>query len=251
MKTTTLAALLGALLATPVPQAHAQAPASLRLATEASAPYGMRDGKHLVGIATDTVREIMARAGFAHTIELLPWKRAYTLALERPDACVYATTRTPEREASFKWVGPIGEADWVLMARADRTFSLRSLEDARGYRIGTYNGDARDDYLRGRGFDVDPAPDDLTNPRKLMLNRIDLWAASIQRGSLTLERLGYAGKIVPVLTFNRIRLYLACNRAVPDAMVTRMNDALASMERDGSRRAILHKYDDWGHVRQR
>jgi ABC-type amino acid transport substrate-binding protein len=123
-----------------------------------------------------------------YTIDLLPWKRAYTAALERPDACVFSTTRTPEREASFKWVGPIGEADWVLMARADRAFSLRSLDDARGYRIGTYNGDARDDYLRTRGFDVDPAQNDLINPRKLMMNRIDLWAASMQRGSLALDR---------------------------------------------------------------
>lgn len=251
MKMSMFAALLGAMLLTACLRAQAQATPILYIATETSAPFSMRVGERVAGIATDTVREIMARTGIAHSIDLLPWKRAYTLAQERPDTCVYATTRTPEREAAFKWVGPIGEADWVLMARADRPFSLRSLEDARNYRIGTYNGDARDDYLRGRGFDVDPAPDDLTNPRKLMLNRIDLWAASVQRGSLTLEQLGYAGKIVPVLTFKRIRLYLACNRAVPDAQIARMNEALASMERDGSRRAILHKYDDWGHLRQR
>jgi len=247
MKTTILTALLAAACL----HAHAQTVPKLAITTEASAPYSMLDGERLIGIGTDTVREIMARAGIAYTIDLLPWKRAYAAALERPDTCVYSTTRTPERETSFKWIGPIGDAEWVLMARADRSFALRTLDDARGYRIGTYNGDARDQYLRARGFDVDPAPDDLANPRKLLLNRIDLWAASLQRGSVTLERLGYGGKVVPVLTFNRIRVYLACNRAVPDALVASMNDALGAMERDGSRRAIVHKYDDWGHVRQR
>ena len=247
MKTTILTALLAAACL----HAHAQTVPKLAITTEASAPYSMLDGERLIGIGTDTVREIMARAGIAYTIDLLPWKRAYAAALERPDTCVYSTTRTPDRETSFKWIGPIGEAEWVLMARADRSFALRTLDDARGYRIGTYNGDARDQYLRARGFDVDPAPDDLANPRKLLLNRIDLWAASLQRGSVTLERLGYGGKVVPVLTFNRIRVYLACNRAVPDALVASMNDALGAMERDGSRRAIVHKYDDWGHVRQR
>ena len=44
--------------------------------------------------------------------------RAYAAARERPNACVYATSRTPERESSFKWVGPIDSAEWVLMARA-------------------------------------------------------------------------------------------------------------------------------------
>jgi polar amino acid transport system substrate-binding protein len=243
MKTTTtlLAALLSASCA-----AFGGAPPQLHLGTEVSAPYSMREGERVTGIGTDMVREILDRSGIGYTIDVLPWKRAYTEALERNDGCVYSTTRTPEREPLFKWIGPIGEADWVLMARADRKLNLQTLDDARPYRIGTYNGDARDVYLRERGFHVDPAPNDVTNPRKLMLGRIDLWAASTRRSGPTLERLGFAGKIVPVLVFNRIHVYLACNRAVPDDLVTRMNGAVEAMERDGSARAILHRYDDWG-----
>jgi polar amino acid transport system substrate-binding protein len=211
----------------------------------------MQDGQRVIGIGADTVREIMTRARIDHTIELLPWKRAYTAALEHDDTCVFSTTRTPEREALFKWIGPIGEADWVLMARADRKLHLDSLEDARKYRIGTYNGDARDQYLRTRGFDVDPAPSDVLNPRKLMADRIDLWAASFRRGSATLSRLGYGDKIVPVLVFNRIRVYLACNRGVPDVLTARMNAAFESMERDGTLQQIQHRYDTTGMPAQR
>jgi polar amino acid transport system substrate-binding protein len=247
IKTTLLAALLLSFSGA----AYAEAPFALHLTTEASAPYSMQDGDRVTGIGTDMVREVLDRSGIAYRIEVLPWKRAYTEALERSDGCVYSTTRTPEREPLFKWIGPIGEADWVLMARADRKLNLQTLDDARPYRIGTYNGDARDVYLRERGFHVDPAPNDLTNPRKLMLGRIDLWAASTRRSGATLERLGYAGKIVPVLVFNRIHIYLACNRAVPDELVTRMNGAVEAMERDGSARAILRRYDDWGVTPQR
>jgi polar amino acid transport system substrate-binding protein len=200
----------------------------------------------VIGIGADTVREIMGRANIEHTIELLPWKRAYTAALERNDACVFSTTRTPEREPLFKWIGPIGEADWVLMGRADRKLHLNSLEDARNYRIGTYNGDARDQYLRARGFKVDPAPNDLLNLRKLMADRIDLWAASIRRGGMTLASMGYADKVVPVFVFNRIRVYLACNRAIPDAMSARMETAYDAMARDGTLERILHRYDNYG-----
>ena len=77
-----------------------------------------------------------------------------------------------------------------------------------------------------------------------MANRIDLWAASIRRGSATLARMGYADKIVPVLAFNHIRVYLACNRAVPDALVARMGSALDTMEHDGTLQRILRRYDD-------
>jgi polar amino acid transport system substrate-binding protein len=224
----------------------AQSEPRLYLTTEQAPPYSVREGERVIGIGADTVREIMGRANIDHTIELLPWKRAYAAALERSDACVFSTTRTPEREALFKWIGPIGEADWVLMGRADRKLHLDSLEDARNYRIGTYNGDARDQYLRARGFKVDPAPNDLLNLRKLMADRIDLWAASIRRGGVALARMGYADKVVPVFVFNRIRVYLACNRGVPDAMTARMETAYESMARDGSLERILHRYDNYG-----
>jgi polar amino acid transport system substrate-binding protein len=236
--------IVAAILALGCAASQAQQAQRLYLTTEAAPPHSMVEGKRVAGISADTVREIMDRAHIEHTIELLPWKRAYTAALERSDTCVFSTTRTPERERLFKWIGPIGEAEWVLMARADRKLHLETLEDARRYRIGTYNGDARDQYLRERGFDVDPAPNDLINPRKLMANRIDLWAASIRRGSAALARMGYADKIVPVLVFNRIRVYLACNRAVPDELTARMGAALESMERDGTVQRILHRYDD-------
>lgn len=235
--------IMAALLTGACTLAHGEPPGRLTITTEAGPSYSTGHGKHAAGVSTDMVRAMLDRAGIAYTIQVLPWKRAYASAVERSDGCVYATTRTPERERQFKWIGPIGEAEWVLMARTGSGLALRNLEDARRYRIGTYSGDLRDQYLRERGFNVDAAQDDLTNPRKLMLGRIDLWAASVRRGSRVLESLGYAGKIEPVLTFNHLRVYMACNHAVPDALVARMDAALEAMERDGTVRAIVKKYD--------
>ena len=50
---------------------------------------------------------------------------------------------------------------------------------------------------------------------------------------------------MPVLVFNRLDVFLACNRAVPDAVVDRLNNAFASLERDGSLRRIERAYDNW------
>jgi polar amino acid transport system substrate-binding protein len=218
----------------------------LYITTETSAPSSMLEGTRVVGIATDKVREAMQRAGVDYSIELLPWKRAYVSAQQRPDACVYSTSRTPEREALFKWVGPTDIGHWVMLGRADSKLTLRSLEDARGLRIGTYNGDARDAYLRARGFQVDAANDDLANAGKLLLDRIDLWAASLRGGSTILSRYGYDKKIVQMLVFNRVEFYLACNPAVPDTVVARLNAAFASIARDGTARRIERSYENWG-----
>lgn len=232
--------------------ARAAAPApQLTLLTEFAPPASMLEGGNasgtgaVIGRSSDKVRELMQRTGIAYTMDIQPWKRAYTAALERPDTCVFATTRLPERDALFKWIGPIESADWVLLGRADRQFALRTLEDARKLRIGTYNGDAREAFLRERGFSVDSVPNDMINPQKLLLGRIDLWAASMGRGSVMLEQNGWTGRIVPMLTFRQVDVYLACNRNLPDALVKRMNGAIEAMQHDGTMRKIEQKYESW------
>ncbi|WP_307726607.1 ABC transporter substrate-binding protein, partial [uncultured Massilia sp.] len=234
-------------LASTIPAAAAVAvePARLYITTELLAPSSMMEGGRVVGIATDKVREAMRRSGVDYRIEVLPWKRAYHAALTRGDACVYSTTRTPEREALFKWVGPTDIAQWVMLGRADRKLRLRSLADARGLRIGTYNGDAREAWLRSRGFTLDSTSNDLSNLNKLMAGRIDLWAASMRSDSNVLARFGYEKQVVPLLVFNEIGVYLACNRAVPDELVGRLNGAFADMARDGTGRRIERSYEGW------
>jgi polar amino acid transport system substrate-binding protein len=238
-------AFLATLLSAAMSLACASEPPRLQLLTESSPPTSMREGAEVIGSGTEKIREIMARTGTAYTLQLLPWRRAFTLVQQQADTCLFSTSRTPEREELFKWVGPTDEADWVLLGRADRNFHLRTLDDARNLRIGTYHGDARDDYLRARGFLVDPAPVDMMNPRKLMLDRIDLWAASLRRGTTLARNNSWGDDIVPVLTFNRIGVYLACNPAVPDELIDRMNAALTAMGRDGTMQRIDRKYEKW------
>src|SRR4051812_46813333 len=83
---------------------------TLHLTTESAPPSSiLKDGK-VVGHATEKIREMMARAHVSIDIEMLPWQRAYNRALLNADTCVYDTARTAEREALFKWVGPVASA---------------------------------------------------------------------------------------------------------------------------------------------
>jgi polar amino acid transport system substrate-binding protein len=219
------------------------AAAPLVITTEHSPPASMMVDGTMAGHETDKIREMMARTGTSYRIEQLPWKRAYTMALAPSHTCVYPAARTPEREKLFKWVGPTDEAEWVLWGRADHAFPLNSLEDARQLRIGTYLGDVRDDYLRSRGFRVEAVPNDLLNPQKLMLNRFDLWALGVSTAPR--QKQEWSGQIVPLLVFNRIKIHLACNPAVPDELIRRLNAALDDMRRDGTVARLDRKYENW------
>jgi polar amino acid transport system substrate-binding protein len=215
----------------------------LLITTESSPPSAMMGEGQVIGFATEKIRLIMQRVGISYEIEIMPWKRAYLLAQTQADTCVYSTTRVPEREAMFKWIGPTHENDWTLFGRADRDYHIATIEDARKYRIGAHNGDVRSDALIAQGFIVDSVQDRLSNPRKLLVNRIDLWASSVRVGSAIVAENGWSGQIVPVLTFKRTELYLACNNAVPDALVAKMNAALRAMNSEGVSGAIERKYN--------
>ncbi|MDK2124685.1 substrate-binding periplasmic protein [Parachitinimonas caeni] len=221
----------------------AASPLLVTLNTEDSPPFNMLvDGK-IVGIAADKVRLMMEKTGIRYQIDLLPWRRAYEMALTQKLTCVFATTRTKEREPLFKWIGPLASTDWVLYGKAERKISLRSLEDARAYVIGTYNGDIRDNYFRSKGYRVDTAPDDNLNPGKLMAGRIDLWASGRYEGAQLLARRGLAGDIMPLLSFNHADLYLACNLEAPDSLIRQMENALNTLIQDGTSARIDRLYD--------
>ncbi len=226
--------------------ASASARPRLVITTESSPPSAMMGEKQVIGFATDKVRVILERAGVDYEIEMLPWKRAFLLAQHQADTCVYSTTRVPERETMFKWVGPTHENDWTLFGRADRNYRIVTIEDARKYRIGAYNGDVRSDALIAQGFIVDTVQDKLANPRKLLVDRIDLWASSVRVGSAIVAENGWGAQIVPVLTFKRTELYLACNLSVPDALIAKMNAALRAMNSEGVSAAIERKYNYMG-----
>lgn len=219
--------------------------APLTINTEDSPPYNMLVEGNVVGIGADKVVLMMQRVKQAYTLQVLPWRRAYEDALKNPNACVFSTTRTPEREALFKWVGPLAYNEWVLYGRADAHLSVNALEDARPYLIGAYNGDVREQYLRNQGFKVDTVIADSLNPKRLMMGRIDLWVSGRYDGAVLIDQGGFHGRIVPLLTFFRSELYLACNRQVSDALIDKLNVEIGVMSRDGSSTAIDAKYTSW------
>jgi polar amino acid transport system substrate-binding protein len=222
--------------------ASASARPRLYITTESSPPSAMMGEGQIIGFATEKIRVVMDRVGIDYEIEILPWKRAYLLAQTQENTCVYSTTRVPERETMFKWVGPTHENDWTLFGRANRDYRITSIEDARRYRIGAYNGDVRSDALIAQGFNVDTVQDKLSNPRKLLVDRIDLWASSVRVGSALIAENGWTGQIVPVLTFKRTELYLACHISVSNNLIARMNAALRAMNAEGLSAAIERKY---------
>ncbi|MCI0992999.1 ABC transporter substrate-binding protein [Pseudomonas sp. ICMP22404] len=222
---------------------------SLVLLTENFPPYNMaKNGKNFAqdenihGIAVDIVREIFKRADISYSLTLrFPWERIYKLALENPGYGVFVMARLPEREALFKWVGPIGPDDWIMLARADSKIALDSLEQARSYRIGAYKGDAIAETLDKQGLKPIVVLRDQDNARKLVNGQIDLWATGDPAGRYLARQEG-VDDLKTVLRFNSAELYLALNKDVPDDVVARLQKALDELRKEGMVDAIMARY---------
>jgi len=231
--------------------AHAELAPDYRvvLLTENFPPYNMAvNGKNfaqednLDGIAVDIVREMFKRAGVNYSMTLrFPWERIYKLALEKPDYGVFVTARLPEREALFKWVGPIGPDDWVLLGRGDSTITLGSLAEAKQYKVGAYKGDAIADHLQQQGLLPVTVLRDQQNARKLMAGQIDLWATGDPAGRYLAKQEGVSG-LKTILRFDSAELYLALNKAVPDEVVQKLQAELQRMRDEGFVDDILNSY---------
>lgn len=219
------------------------------LLTENFPPYNMAiNGKNFAqednidGIAVDIVKEMFKRAGVRYNLTLrFPWDRIYKLALEKPGYGVFVTARLPEREQLFKWVGPIGPDDWVLLAKGDNPINLTSLDEAKSHRIGAYKGDAISEYLTEKGVEHSTSLRDQENARKLATGQIDLWATGDPAGRYLAKQEGISG-LKTVLRFNSAELYLALNKDMPDEIVARLQAALDQMRAEGFVDATLNSY---------
>jgi len=221
----------------------------LVLLTENFPPYNMaKNGKNFAqdeninGIATDIVREIFKRADITYSLTLrFPWERIYKLTLEKPGYGVFVMARLPDREKLFKWVGPIGPDDWIMLARADSKITLETLNDARKYKIGAYKGDAIAETLAKQGLNPVVVLRDQDNAKKLVNGQIDLWATGDPAGRYLARQEGVIG-LKTVLRFNSAELYLALNKDVPDETVAKLQAALDQMRKEGVVDEIMGRY---------
>jgi polar amino acid transport system substrate-binding protein len=208
-----------------IPFSAAAAPLTITTVENPPLSYMDPNTREVTGIVTEVVKQVLAKAGVEYRIEILPWQRAYKMGLEELNTCVYATVVTDERKPLFKWVAPIATDNWVLYGAPDSTIALKTLEDAKSYKIGGYQGDAKTVYLTAQGYTLDATSQDSLNVNKLTAHRIDLWVTSERAGPALAERQGVTN-LKKLLVFKEVVMGLACNKETPDDVIAKLNEAL-------------------------
>lgn len=218
--------LIASLMVTSV---HAHA---VNLVTENYPPFTYANSVNgdAEGVSVAEVREVMRRAKENYSVQVFPWSRALQTVQTDRDSCVFLTARTPEREAKFKWVGPLMHNNMMVFGRADDPNRPHSLDGMRSKVIGTKRADANSEFLLAHGFTIEPANVDMLNPRKLLAKRFDYWATSEAMGEDILKKQGLSGEISPLFVYQQLDMYLACSIDMDQAKINRWNRILHQME---------------------
>jgi polar amino acid transport system substrate-binding protein len=234
------AAALAAAIASPT---AAPAEGLRRIITEEWPPYNYSSGEEVEGYSTDVARAIIRRLGLALPIGILPGLRAKTTLDEGGGILFFSMFRTPEREASYKWIGPIDEASFYFYKRKGSPLAVSTLEDARAAAsIACRNYGLVFNYLKSEGFEnLDTSSNAEGIYKKVVEGRCDLAIGETQLGvRYILGRLGLPpDSLEPVeLRILDANLYIVGSKDLADSEVSRWRSALEAMRASGELTAI-------------
>lgn len=224
----------------------------ISIVTEDIPPLNYHSNGRVEGISTEIVQAVLKRADIVGDIQVVPWARAMQTAENQPNVLIYSIGRLRDREARFKWIGPLyffTESLYKLSSRSD--ISLKTLEDAKQYTIGVVYDYAVHELLKNKGFEngrnLAPITTQEQNVRKLFAKRIDLLVGSkidlawrINRDP-TLGKLDDMEEALPLKdTFTE--LYMAFGLKTDDALVNRVRAAFEQVRAEGLIEKTLKKH---------
>jgi len=107
----------------------------LHLLTEHNPPWNYKKEGKITGIATQAVKAIAKEAGDSYTLKILPWNRAYNMALQKAAHGVFLTLKTQQREDKFHWIGPLYQEKFYLYENKNAPTGVTTLQEAKDVSI--------------------------------------------------------------------------------------------------------------------
>ena len=204
--------------------------------TEQSPPYNFLENGQVKGYSTRLVEKLFTQNGHQisdNTIQLLPWARGYHNVLNQENSMLYSMVRTPEREALFQWVGPIGKMTLGIIAKKSTQMKVTTLESLRQYKIATIPDTASEKALIDMGLRVENFErfsNRTSQLKKLQENRVDAIAFSVEAAFSLLKEMGCdVSEYEVVYVLKESDLYFAFSKNTSPKMISSLNETLKTL----------------------
>ncbi len=226
--------------------ASAQSLENLTYLTEEYYPFNYTESDKIKGFSADILRLVWDRLGVPRQkIESMPWARAYDRVQIEPATVLFSMARTPEREAMFRWAGPILTVRFVLIAKKEKHITITDLTQLAGFSIGTMREDISDTILAPYGSKntIEALADMRQNVKKLREDRLDMIAYEEKSWPHMLARIGLdPNDFETILVLKETPIYYAFHRNTPLEMIARFQQALDAIKDSAAYDNLLNKY---------
>ncbi|MEZ6962047.1 MULTISPECIES: substrate-binding periplasmic protein [unclassified Aeromonas] len=205
-----------------------------------------KDGKS-IGMAVELLRLMWREMGEPEQpIHFLPWARGWYLLTQQPDAVLFSTARTRERDPHFLWVCPISNSRVSLMGRKQNAPKVASREDLAPLRIGVMQADVGEQLLLNRGL----APGNMMAVermdqvvRQLIMARTDLVAGNEVMLRHQVRELGFPNEdFVTVAILEEQDNCFAFNPLADKRQVARLQQALDKVRQSHEFQQLQARY---------
>jgi polar amino acid transport system substrate-binding protein len=166
----------------------------IKVVTEFLEPYQIKnpDGT-LGGFSTDVVKALFEITEDQAEIEVMPWARAYEIALHKPNILIYSIARTKIRDTKFHWIGALKEERlyfWGLKKHYTKTnYDVSALKN---YKIAVSRNSNSAQYLMSQNFsNIYQLANERQNMNMLFIDRVDLILATQITIETRAKSLGY------------------------------------------------------------
>ncbi|HSC84126.1 MAG TPA: transporter substrate-binding domain-containing protein [Pseudomonas sp.] len=193
----------------------------------------------------ELVRTLLHDLGEPVKIVEVPLARGLMLAQSRAHVVLFNLSRTEEREAHFRWIGPtLNETDYLYELRASPT-GIRQLADAQDMPICVLNGGLHESMLSKQKFSALQRSNSYSGCfRMLAANRVSLVATSSSDLLQKVESAGItADDVQPsAVSLGQDQGYIALSLDTPEVEVQRWQAALEKLQLDGRYQQLYMRY---------
>ncbi|MES2071097.1 MAG: transporter substrate-binding domain-containing protein [Pseudomonadota bacterium] len=209
--------------------------------------WEQRDGPH--GFGHELIAAMSGHMGCQPDIRFYPWARAVKTAAEGKKYGVLPLARTPEREASFKWLIRLVSVKYAFFGRSGpiagmEAVDLNNIEQLRTQRIGVLRGSPIPKNLRDKNFTnivYEKSYQDLL--KMVLLGAIDAIYAGDPMLSAAIELSGLDPKdFRSGISLGSADLYLGASPDLDAAEEARWLRAYETIQKDGTVTRLQKKY---------
>lgn len=203
--------------------------------TELYPPSSYYYNEKLIGLSVDMLKLIWQDQGITEQpILVVPWARGYQEITHKTNTALFAMSKTADRAAKFKWVGPLFTAEYYLIAQPDSQLLITDIAQVYNKSIAVIRNDVTQSLINQTDFPAEQilAAKSMNDALALFkAKRVDLLAISKSglNAAINQRKLG-TEQFQRILLLNVIDDYIAFSKDTPDEIVHAFQSSLDKLK---------------------